>query len=385
MRVKMVNYILITLIQFFLFSSCIPGINIQPEKIDQQSPTVVSAPPLLNLDTMENEDLLVALYEHINPGVVAIQIYTQAGGSGQGSGFVYDTEGHIITNFHVVESADKIEVGFPSGLRVEGQVIGTDLDSDIVVVKVDAPEEELHPLPLGSSSNLKVGQTVIAIGNPFGFSGTMTTGIVSARGRTMESMRMAPGGGFFTAADLIQTDAAINPGNSGGPLLNLKGEVVGINRAIRTDNGGVLTAPVNSGIGFAVPVDIVKKVVPYLIRDGSYDYPYLGIVSRDELSLAEMAALGLSPDILGAYILDISPGGPAEESGLKGGTGETEFEGLLAGGDFIVALEGRPIHNFSELLSYLVAYTTPGDTITITVLRDGKQMDFQVTLAKRPD
>ena len=388
MKMKRYTHISALLILSLLFSSCIPAIKSKSETGEElnkePTPTVVSSKPLQSLDAAENEDLLVNLYERIDPGVVKIRVYFKNNSSGQGSGFVYDTEGHIIPNFHVVESADEIEVAFPSGLHAEGELIGTDLDSDIAVIKVDVPVEELHPLLLGTSSDLKVGQTVIAIGNPFGLTGSMTTGIVSARGRTLESMHTAPGGGVFTSADLIQTDAAINPGNSGGPLLNLNGEVIGINRAIRTNNGNAVLTPVNSGIGFAVPVDIVKKVVPYLIKDGSYDYPYLGIVSRDELSLAEMKALGISADTQGAYILEAVPGGPAQTAGLKGGTRTTSIEGLMAGGDFIVALNEKPVKNFSDLLSYLIANTIPGDTVTITVLRNGKTMDFQVTLAKRP-
>ncbi len=219
--------------------------------------------------------------------MVAINVYGQDNTGGQGSGFVFDSAGYILTNYHVVQGAQEIEIVFSSGYRAEGKVIGTDLDSDLAVVSVDAPAGEIHPLPLGSSKDVKVGQTVLAIGNPYGLTGSMTVGIVSARGRLLDSLHQSSGGSNFTAADLIQTDAAINPGTSGGPLFNLKGEVIGITRAIHTSGEEGVTTLANSGIGFAVPIDIVKRVTPYLIKNGFYDYPYLGIVSKEELNLDE--------------------------------------------------------------------------------------------------
>jgi 2-alkenal reductase len=212
----------------------------------------------------------------------------------------------------------------------------------------------------------------------------MTVGIVSARGRLLDSMRAAPSGGFFTAPDLIQTDAAINPGNSGGPLLNLRGEVIGINRAIRTDedNNGMIS---NTGIGFAIPIDIVKRVVPYLIRDGKYDYPYLGIVSRETLTLFDRELLGLASDSSGAYIVDLAPGGPAETAGLQGASTEDLYDELPLGGDLITAMNGEPINSFSDLLAYLVTNTSPGDTVEITILRNNEEITFPVILEKRPE
>ena len=267
----------------------------------------------------------------------------------------------------------------------KGILIGTDLDSDIAVVQVDAPSDEIHPLPLGSSADVKVGQTVVAIGNPYGLSGTMTVGIVSARGRMLESMREAPSGGYFTAADLIQTDAAINPGNSGGPLLNLNGEVIGINRAIRTNgDDGVLTLS-NSGIGFAVPIDIVRRVTPYLIETGKYDYPYLGIVSREELSLSDRETIGIGADVQGAYVISVTEGGPAEKAGIIGGGEWLDYTDLPDGGDLIVAVDDQPVRAFSELLRYLVTYKSPGDTMDVTVLRDGEELTVNVILTSRDD
>ena len=369
-----------------LASTCLPfSIPTQSTGNQVNSAPLVQNKNLPQVDLSQNESLLVNLYQQINPGVVAIRVTTTAGESGQGSGFVYDQQGHIVTNYHVVEEADTIEVDFANGYRAEGEVIGTDLDSDIAVIKVDAPTSELSPLPLGNSSQLQVGQTVVAIGNPFGLSGSMTVGIVSALGRTMESMREAPGGGYFSSSDQIQTDAAINPGNSGGPLLNLNGEVIGINRAIRTDSETILGTAVNSGIGFAVPIDTVKRVIPDLISKGSHDYPYLGITSRDEMTLDDLKALGMPANTLGAYVIAVSEGGPADQAGLRGSNGIGDGTQLQPGGDWIIAIEGQAVNRFSDLLSYLITYTNPGETITITILRDGKQLNIPVTLTKRPD
>ncbi|MCC6261717.1 MAG: trypsin-like peptidase domain-containing protein [Anaerolineales bacterium] len=340
-------------------------------------PTVVPNEGALQNPT-ENQDVLVGLYERVSPGTVAI-ITDQ----GQGSGFVYDSAGHIITNYHVVEGARAIEVRFTSGFMSYGTVIGTDLDSDIAVVKVDAPAEELHPVPLGDSDALKVGQTVIAIGNPFGLNTTMTVGIVSAVGRTLDSAHQSPDGGIFTAGDIIQTDAAINPGNSGGPLFNINGEVVGVNRAIISNNTNVEGQPTNSGIGFAVSVNIVKRVTPTLIKDGKYDYPYLGISSINSLTLEMVDALKLK-QYTGAYVTKVAAGSPADQAGVKAGEQQSSLAGLPAGGDLITAIDGREVRTFDELLSYLITNKGPGDTIVLTVLRGEEKVDINVTLGKRP-
>ena len=331
-----------------------------------------------------SDEGLISLYEAVNPGVASIIVYSDGIVVGQGSGFLFDDQGHILTNYHVVENASQIEVVFPSGFRAKGDLIGTDLDSDIAVVEVIIPDANLKPLSLGSSSEVKVGQYVVAIGNPYGLSGTMTVGIVSARGRLLDSLRAAPSGGFFTAPDLIQTDAAINPGNSGGPLLNMNGEVIGINRAIRTneEGNGALS---NSGIGFAVPIDIVKRVVPYLIRDGKYDYPYLGIISRENLTLIEREAIGFSSDSIGAYVVEVPENGPASDAGMRGGTIETVFSDLPAGGDLITAVDEELIRSFSDLLAYLVTNKSPGDEMEITVLREEQELVLMVILEKRPE
>jgi len=351
-------------------------------QLPQITPLPTMAPVNPNVQTLD--ETLVSLYERVNPGVVAIRVLTQQGG-GLGSGFVFDAAGYVVTNYHVVENETDLEVDFSSGFKTRGEVIGIDIDSDLAIVKVSAPAEELHPLPLGDSALIKVGQTVVAIGNPFGLNGTMTTGVISALGRTLESMRAAPGGGQFTAGDIIQTDTAINPGNSGGPLLNLKGEVIGVNRAIRTFNftNDEMPEPLNSGVGFAIAINIVKRVAPALIAEGHYDYPYLGITSLDDISLLEQEALDL-PRSTGAYVTGVTSDGPADKAGLRGGSASTDFAGLYAGGDLIIAIDGQPVRQFGDLLSYLINYKSPGDLVALTVLREGREIRVELTLGKRP-
>jgi S1-C subfamily serine protease len=357
-----------------------------------QSPSLQSQPPVsvaesvlpvvpINsnaVNPVAQQEGLVTLFENVSPGTVGILT-----DQGQGSGFAYDGQGHIVTNYHVIEGANVIEVRFTSGFKAYGSVIGTDLDSDLAIIKVDAPAAELHPLPLGDSDLLKVGQTVVAIGNPFGLNTTMTVGIISALGRTLEAIRETPDGRPFTAGDIIQTDAAINPGNSGGPLFNINGEVIGINRAIRTNSTTDTGQPVNSGIGFAISINIVKRVAPALIADGKYDYPYLGVVSRDTLTLEMVEALGFNT-FTGAYVTEVVSGGPADRAGIKDGSTPTNIPGLFSGGDLIVAIDGREIQTFDELLAYLITNKAPGDTVVLRVLRGKEKVDVTVTLGKRP-
>jgi S1-C subfamily serine protease len=337
-------------------------------------------PPLLptQADPAEQDSTLEALYQLVLPGVVAIRA-----GSSLGSGFVFDSEGHVITNQHVVEGSSEVEVDFTSGFKVHGTVIGSDTDADVAVIQVNAPAEEIHPLAIGDSNTLGVGEQVVAIGNPFGLSGTMTLGIVSGLGRTQVAS-VSPEGGHFSTADIIQTDAAINPGNSGGPLFNLNGEVVGINQSIRTETFNDATGnAVNSGVGFSISINLVKRLVPFLIRDGKYEYPYLGVSSGSDLGLAEIEALGLNT-YTGAYVISVTPGGPADQAGIRAGDKPTSISGLNAGGDIITAFDGQPVHTFDQLLSYLTLTKSPGETAVLTVLRDGQPMDITVTLGKRP-
>ncbi len=379
-------FTLLILIIAGALASCqlLPSALFQPTASPTQSASAEIEPLESEAPSLSSRgDRLSEIYQLVNPGVVAIQTLTVEGGS-QGSGWVYDKQGHIITNFHVVEGATDLEVDFPSGIKVRGTVIATDKDSDLAVIEVAVSPDDLYPLTMGDSSTLQVGETVIAIGNPFGLNSSMTVGIISALGRTLESLRLSPSGGYFSTSDVIQTDAAINPGNSGGPLLNIDGQVIGINRAIQTAGNSVYGVESgNIGIGFAIPINIVKKVVPELIANGAYAYPYLGLSSIDQLSLIQLEALGLE-NVSGAYVVSVVEDGPADKAGLQGGTTPTEIPDLLAGGDVILAIDGMRINTFSEFLTYLIQYKSPGDKVTLSILRGGQNLDVEVTLGNRP-
>jgi len=371
-----------------------PGVS-QSSAPAQQPPLQVQAPN----NPSAQQDAFVALYQQSIPGIVTI-VVNLSQGSALGSGFVYDTQGHIVTNDHVVQGAlnNKVEVDFNSGLKVYGTVIGTDPDSDLAIIKVGVPASELHPIPVGDSGALKVGQTVVAIGNPFGESGTMTVGIVSGLSRTVSSLHVVPGsnGQTFTAGDFIQTDAAINAGNSGGPLLSLNGEVVGIVESDVTNNFSPTGGPISSGIGFSVSSNMLKRVAPLLISNGKVDYPYLGIsfyahsssdlatsTFSSSLTLDVIQALGLTQDT-GAYVTDVAVGGPADQAGIKGGTQPTSIQGLNAGGDLVIAIDGHPVMQYDDLIAYLIENKSPGDKVVLTVLRGTQKLDITVTLGKRP-
>jgi S1-C subfamily serine protease len=364
-----------------------------PVQVTSQPPISVQSPT----NPIADQDAFITLYQKVSPGVVAIKVNTSQGAA-LGSGIVYDMDGHVVTNYHVVQGAtgNKVEVDFMDGYKAYATVVGTDLDSDLAVVKTDAPSAELHPLTLGDSGALKVGQTVIAIGSPFEYLGSMSVGIISGLGRTLDSEHAAPGGTqTFTAGDLIQTDAAINPGNSGGPLFNLNGEVIGMNRAIQTTNYTASGEPVSAGVGFSVSSNIIKRVTPIIIRDGKYDYPYLGIssislgnaspnaVGSGSLSLDEINALGL-PQSTGTYITDVTQGGPADKAGIKAGATPSSIPNLNAGGDLVVAIDGHPVIQYDDLIAYLIDNKSPGDTIILTVIRGGQKQDITVTLGARP-
>ena len=345
---------------------------------------VTTAPPIIiNAEDIASTDqILTTIYDKVNAGVVTIISYTSSG-EGSGSGFVYDYDGHIITNYHVVEGAESIEVAFANGQKVWATLVATDIDSDIAVIKVNIPPDELVPLSMGDSDALKVGQMVVAIGNPYRLTSTMTLGIVSAKGRVLDSLRTTEDLTSYTAGDLIQTDAAINPGNSGGPLLNLNGEVIGINRAIRTSGTTIEGEAVNTGIGYAVSINIVKRVVPYLIRDGRYDYPLMGISSSStELTLAQWEMVS-DTVTSGVYVVSVTPGGPADQAGLIGGTKPTELQGFYSGGDIITAVDGMPVKVYGDLIAYIFKNKSPGDVITLTIIRNGQQKEVELTLGSR--
>jgi S1-C subfamily serine protease len=352
-----------------------------PQKAATAAPAVQSGAPPAGI--LEEEELLTRMYEEVSPSVVHIRVTQQVSGisgfaddlyrRGEGSGFVWDTEGHIVTNDHVVEDATIVEVHFKDGTILEADVIGTDPQSDIAVIKVDPTQVALKPVTLGDSDQVKVGQLAVAIGNPFGQTWTMTRGIVSAVGRVIQS-----GLSRFSIPEVIQTDAAINPGNSGGPLLNSRGEVIGMNTMIISQSGS------SSGVGFAVPSNIIAKVVPALISKGSYAYPWLGITGRDLLP-QDVKALDL-PVRRGALVLDVAAGSPADKAGLRGSERVIRVQGqeLTTGGDVITAIDDTPVTGMDQLISYLVRKTQPGQQVTLTIIRDGKEKKVTVTLAERP-
>ncbi len=314
------------------------------------------------------ESALVDVYALANSAVVTII----AAPVGSGTGFVYDPAGHIVTNNHVVAGASSYEIVFAGGERLRGRLVGRDADSDLAVLQVDALPAGVHPLALGDSDDLEVGQLVVAIGNPFGEQGSMSLGIISGLGRSLPSQRGQTAGTAYALPQVIQTDAPINPGNSGGPLLDLAGKVLGVNSAI------VSTTGTNSGVGFAIPVNAVRQVVPGLIADGAYRYPYMGAAFDEEISLDEQGAFDL-PQTSGAYVLSVSPGSPAAQAGLRGASATTG-----RGGDLIVAIDDRPVGDFNDLNSYLVFHTTVGQTIELTVIRNGARLTVPLTLGQRP-
>ena len=324
--------------------------------------------------TADLENQFIDIYNRINPAVVHIFVFDEGNFLlGTGSGFVIDQAGNIVTNNHVVADGDEFEVVFASGERRSGSLRGADLDSDLAVIQVDSLPADVQPVPLGDSGNLQVGQFVIAIGNPFGEAGSMSIGIISGLGRTIESQHVVAGGNF-SIPQVIQTDAAINPGNSGGPLLNLNGEVVGVNSAILSTSG------TNSGVGFSIPVNAVSNIAPALIADGEYAYPYIGISMYPQpFTLRQLEILELPPN--GVYVTGVGEGTPAAQAGLLG---HNLSVSLTADGDYITAINNQPVRNSDELLSYLVFETTVGETVELTVIREGEVIKLPLTLGERP-
>lgn len=294
---------------------------------------------------------------------------------GQGSGFVWDKEGRIVTNYHVIAEATDVEVAFADGATAKAEVLSSDPDADLAVLKVDLPATELQPLALGDSDALQVGQLAIAIGNPFGQEFTMTSGIISAVGRVMHS-----GNSPFSVPEAIQTDAPINPGNSGGPLLDRQGRVIGINSQIISRSGA------NAGVGFAVPINIVKQIVPTLIKGESYEYAWLGI-SGAPLTAEVADFMKLPADTKGALVIDVMQNSPADKAGLAGSDKTLQIAGAeyQLGGDVITAINDQPVEDMDDLITYLIEQTRPGDQVTLDVIRpDGQQERVEVELEARP-
>ncbi len=386
-----------------------PGTN-SPSSSSGSSASAAQSSGLLST----YQSALENIYAQVNPSVVNIQVMqTQAtssqnlfpfpffGNPGQqgtpnqatpepqfsealGSGFVWDKQGDIVTNNHVVAGASSIQVTFSDGKTVSAKLVGADPYSDMAVIKVDVPANSLNPVQLADSSQVKVGQVAIAIGNPFGLQNTMTAGIVSAVGRVLpvsqESLQgNQPSTGQYSIPDVIQTDAPINPGNSGGVLVNDQGQVLGVTSAIESP------VRANSGIGFVIPSNIVKKVVPSLIKTGGYQTSYLGISGTD-LTPELDKAMDLSASHRGALIETVVPNGPADNAGLKGSTKQVTISGqqVNVGGDVITAIDGQPVNGMDDLISYLFSNTQVGQKVSLTILRNGKQMKLDVTLAARP-
>jgi S1-C subfamily serine protease len=298
---------------------------------------------------------------------------------GQGSGFVYNRRGYIVTNNHVVEGAIRVYVTFYDGVQLPAKIVGADPDSDLAVIKVDAPPERLAPVIWGDSDEVKVGQRAVAIGNPFGLNGTLTTGIISALGRSLPSLNRS-----FRIPEIIQTDAAVNPGNSGGPLLNSKGEVIGVINAIVPRQVGVGERSF-LGVGFAIPSNLAQRVVPALVEKGKYEHPWIGIVGNSVTpEIAEVMNLDKAQ---GALIIQVLSGSPASKAGLQGGNQEfTDQDGFLTqiGGDVIVGIEDEEVRDFDDLISFLSRRGAIGDTVILTIIRDGRLKKIDLTLGPRP-
>lgn len=319
---------------------------------------------------------LIEIFEKSEPGVVRVNV--QRGESedvtgGIGSGFVFDKKGHIITNAHVIKNASKVVVTFLDGRSYNAEIIGVDEYTDLAVIKVNADLALLHPLSIGDSSNLKVGEQIAAIGNPFGLSGSMTSGIVSQLGRLL------PSGSGYSIPDVIQTDAAINPGNSGGPLLNMRGGMVGINTAIQSTTGS------NTGVGFAIPSQTVAKIVPTLIEKGEYKHPWIGISGRD--INPDMASVLNLKDAIGFLIITVVEDSPASKAGLIGSDKTIKVDGVNypIGGDIIISVDGKEVRKIDDILIHLQRAKSIGDEMVLEISRDGRTTNITIVLQERPN
>jgi len=367
-----------------------------PRPTSAPLPTIPPQPtlePAVSAALADQERLLVELYRRANPAVVSIDVFgaplpenhpvvpgLPERSRGQGSGFLYDDQGHIVTNHHVISGAERFQVRWYDGTTALADLVGSDPDSDLAVLKVRAIPAGVAPLPIGDSREVEVGQTAVAIGSPFGEQNTLTVGVVSGLGRTLRGPTRTFGS--FSIPNIIQTDAAINPGNSGGPLLNTRGEVIGVNTAIAVSQGGGSF----EGVGYAVPASTLVKVVPALISEGRYAHPWMGIrmFSLDALSAER---LGL-PVERGVLITDVQSNSPAARAGLRGGSRDVTLNGvpLRVGGDIVLGLNGRPVADGDQLIGLLDLDYRVGDTITLSVLRDGEQAptDVPLVLEARP-
>lgn len=363
-------------------------------------PTAQAVPSLTGSEVQLLQSAYEAIYQQVNPSVVNIQISAaqQTGFSrrgqtapsqvvpvAEGSGFVWDTSGHIVTNNHVIDGADLITVTFSNGSTATAKLVGADPNSDLAVIQVDVPASQLTPVKVAKSADVKVGQLTVAIGNPYGLANTMTTGIVSAISRSIQvgasgsdqnsqNSQSSPSASY-SIPDVIQTDAAINPGNSGGVLLDMNGSVIGVPSQIESSSGG------NTGVGFAIPSDIVSKVVPELISKGSYAHSWLGI-SGTTVTPDLVTLLGLKSGQQGVLVATVVPNGPAAGANLVAST--SDANGNPVGGDIITGIDGKAITRFEDLVSYLFNSTQPGQVVTLSVLRNGQEQQLKVTLGTQP-
>jgi 2-alkenal reductase len=350
--------------------------------------TVVSAPVVTSQNdsqtALAQSGVFTEVFNEVGPSVVAISVVARLPDSGMfgednqivggGSGFVIDMDGHIVTNNHVVEGATRIEVDFMDGTLARAEVVGLDPDSDLAVLKVDVPSDRLHPVEWGNSDELVVGEPVLAIGSPFGQRWTLTSGIISAIDRTIQSLTS------FSIGGVIQTDASINPGNSGGPLLDMEGRVIGVNSQIVSASGTF------SGVGFAVPSNLARRVSQSLIADGYMSYSYLGIGGGD-VTLTLIEALELPPDTRGVVVQEVTLGSPGARAGLQNPDNFDEFDGqqVPTSVDIITAINGEPLTGIGDLITYLAKNTAPGDEVTLSVLRNGtEQIELTAQLTPRP-
>jgi serine protease Do len=366
----------------------------------QTVPTVVAPVPASDIVPAGSglaalESTFEQIYTQVNPSVVNIQVVEQAttptgrgrfGGLPQsgpaqalGSGFVWDKQGDIVTNNHVVNGASSISVTFADGTTVDAKVVGSDPNADLAVIKVNVPADQLQPVQVADSTQVKVGQIAIAIGNPFGFSGSMSEGIVSGLSRTIPADSTNSAGGTYSIPDIIQTDAAINPGNSGGVLVDVQGRLIGVTAAMESSSNS------SSGVGFVIPSAIVQKVVPALIKTGKYDHPYLGL-SGTPLTPDLAQAMNLTASQKGVLVITVVDGGPSATAGLKpsGQTATVSGQQVPVGGDVITGINGQPVNRFEDLMSYLLDQTAPGQTVTLTILRGGQQQTVKLTLGTMP-
>jgi S1-C subfamily serine protease len=390
----MITSILITGFSILVFAQQQEhGQHVQQQQnfIVQQLPSSSSSsssPPIINKSS-STANSLPDVFERVENSVVQItstrtnhnEIIIENGvpqsgrSTALGSGFVYDNQGHIVTNYHVIDGTRRADVTFTDGNTYSANVVGRDRYSDLVILQITgnySEEKGVVPLPLANSSAVRPGDQVIAIGNPFGLSGTITTGIVSAKGRLLPD----PDTGF-SIPNMIQTDAAINPGNSGGPLLNNKGQVIGMNTAIFSSTGSY------SGVGFAIPSNAISKEVPVIIKDGTYNDPWLGI-SGGKITPDLIRAMGLPTNYKGVLVASVQPDSPADRAGLRGLATPDDNGASPQAADIITAVDGHPVKQIDDIINYIESQKSVGDNIKLTVNRNGQIMDLTATLQARP-